>query len=75
MTIVDLKMLQTAGKFHHATYRQDGLWTGLWVYEKAADGFRGYKPAGAFFKDDPALPDAEALVRGSGISLGAYGHG
>ena len=38
MTIVDLKMLYTAGKFHHATYRQDGLWTGLWVYEKAADG-------------------------------------
>ena len=75
MTIDDLKTLQADGKFHHATYRQVGLWTGLWVYEKAAGGFRGYKPVGAFFKNDPTLPAAEALVRGSGVSLGAYGHG
>jgi len=76
MTIDELKALRAADKFHHATYRNQGsLWEGLWIYEKADDGFRGFKPAGAFFKDDPNLDAAERELRGAGVSVGAYGCG
>jgi hypothetical protein len=51
------------------------LWEGLWIYVKEADGFRGYAPAGCFPKDDPELKAAEDMVRGTGISVGAYGQG
>jgi hypothetical protein len=71
----ELRMLRESGHFHHATYRTDGLWTGLWVYKKSPTGFRGYEPAFAFFKDDPDLQAAEQMCKGTGISFGAYGHG
>lgn len=74
MTIDELKALRAADKFHHATYRFDGLWEGLWIYEKAESGFNGYAPAGAFYKNDPHLMDAERIVRGE-IHIGAYGNG
>ena len=64
------------GKFHHATYRDQGTcWEGLWVYEAAEDGFRGYKPTGAFFKGDPNLDAAYAEVSNTGVSVGAFGRG
>ena len=82
MTIQDLKELRAAGKFHHATYRNQGtLWEGLWVYEndEPAPGYKGwhprYKPAGAFYKDSPELDAAYDELRCTGISLGRYGAG
>lgn len=76
MTIHELQALRERGEFHHATYRNLGtLWEGLWIYVKAGNGFRGYVPAGCFPKNDPNLPAAEAIVRGSGVSVGAYGRG
>jgi hypothetical protein len=76
MTLEILKDLLTSGEFHHATYRNHcTLWEGLWIYRKDANGFQGYVPAGAFFKDSNDLDAAHALVRKTGISLGAYGQG
>ena len=76
MTLPELQTMLADGSFDHATYRNHGtLWEGLWIYAKQADGFRGYAPAGAFFKDSPELDAAFALVKGTGISVGAYGCG
>ncbi len=75
MSLEQLKELLASGQFHHATYRNFGtLWEGLWIYRKY-DGLRGFKPAGCFGKDSPLLHDAEELVRGTGVSVGAYGRG
>jgi hypothetical protein len=76
MTLSELKALKADGRFHHATYRNQGtLWEGLWIYSKDEKGFNGYKPEGAFFKDSPSLEGAFKEVRSTGISLGAYGQG
>ena len=76
MNIQQLKELIDAGEFDHATYRDLGtLWEGLWIYRKDTNGFRGYSPAGSFFKDSPELDQASKLCAGTGISLGAYGEG
>lgn len=77
MTIGQLKALIASGNFHHATMRIDSpsLWNGLWIYEKDDVG-RGFKPAGAFYNSDRLAQDiAYHLVRDSGVSMGAYGHG
>lgn len=64
------------GTFHHATYRNIGtLWEGLWFYVKDPNGFRGYTVAGCVNKTDPDINAAHELVRGTGISVGAYGKG
>jgi len=76
MTINELKELLASGEFRHATYRpSSGLWSGLWIYRKAIDGFRGFEPAGFFSRTDPNLDAAERLVAHTGISVGAYGNG
>ena len=76
MTIDELKALKESGNFHHATYRnQNTLWEGLWIYQRDPQGFRGYSPAGAFFKDSPDLDAAYDVVHGTGVSLGAFGCG
>ncbi len=76
MTLEELKALKDTGEFHHATYRDHGTcWEGLWVYRKKADGFRGFDVVGCFAKDDPNLDAASDLVRGTGVSVGAYGCG
>lgn len=76
MTLAELKALRESGEFHHATYRNHGtLWEGLWVYVKSETGFRGYVPAGAFFKGSVDLDAAFELIQGTGISVGAYGRG
>lgn len=76
---MELKLLQDlkdSGEFHHATYRSQGtLWEGLWIYKRDPNGFRGYSPALSFLKDDPNLRAAEEMVRGTGVSLGAFGCG
>lgn len=65
-----------SGRFHHATYRNIGtLWEGLWFYEKDPNGFRGYAVTGCVSKTDPDIDAAHALVRGTGVSVGAYGQG
>ena len=74
-----LKSLLESGEFHHATYRNIGtLWEGLWFYRKDPNGFRGYSVAGAVNKGadgEAVLDEAHELVRGTGISVGAYGLG
>jgi len=76
MTIQELKELRAAGRFHHATYRSEGtLLEGLWIYQNTPTGFRGYEPAGAFFKDNPDLDAAYHEISGTGVSLGSYGNG
>ena len=76
MTLDELRAMRADGTFHHATYRNHGtLWEGLWIYGKAENGFRGYAPVGCFGKDNPDLATAETLVRGTGISVGAFGNG
>ena len=75
MTLDVLKAMLADAAFHHATYRDHGtLWEGLWIYAKDEKGFH-YAPAGCFFKDSPDLDAAFKLVRGTGISVGAYGRG
>lgn len=76
MTTQELKMMLADGTFHHATYRSfNTLWQGLWIYQRDNKASRGFIPAGAFFKDDPALAEAELLVKNTGISVGGYGQG
>ena len=76
MTLTELNRLRASGEFDHATYRDHGtLWEGLWIYVKAPTGFRGYAPAGMFPKGSPELAAAFELLRGTGISVGAYGQG
>lgn len=71
-----LEDLLATGEFHHATYRdRDTLWEGLHIYRRSATGFRGFDHATAILKSDPDLERAFSLVRGTGISLGAYGKG
>jgi hypothetical protein len=71
-----LKDLISSGDFHHATYRCQGtVWEGIWFYKKSADGFRGYKVEGCINKSDPDYEEAEKLLAGKGISVGAYGAG
>ncbi len=75
MTLDELKSLMDSGDFHHAGYGNFGtLWEGLWIY-RCYDGLRGFIEAGAFLKNDPNLPHAEQIVRGTGISVGSYGDG
>jgi hypothetical protein len=74
MTLDELKTLQATGQYHHATYRnQNTLWEGLHIYVRDAEGFRGFRHAGVFGKDDPNLQAAEEAVRLTGVSVGAYG--
>ena len=76
MTLDALRQMQADGTFDHATYRNIGtLWEGLWIYGKDPKGFRGYAVVGCFAKDAADLQAAEALVRGTGVSVGAYGRG
>jgi len=76
MTLEALKALRVNGEFHHATYRNCGtLWEGLWIYVADSNGFRGYSPAGFFPVNDPELDAAFEEVRGTGISVGAFGRG
>jgi hypothetical protein len=75
MTIEELRALIKSGKFHHATYRNQGtLWEGLWIYQFSTMG-RGFEPVACFAKNDPNLAAAEELVRKFGTSLGSYGNG
>lgn len=77
-----LKTLMNEGRFHHATHRTgSGLWNGLWIYEKTGvDGgrfFEQYTPAFCFFDSDgrERQDTAYAIVRTTGVSVGAYGQG
>ena len=75
MTLDDLQQLLDSGEFHHATYRDFGtVWEGLWIYRRDAD-FRGFWPAGMFNKNSPDLPQAENMVRHTGVSVGSFGNG
>lgn len=81
MTVEELKAMQAAGTFHHATYRNTGtVWEGLYVYARATDedgGHRGFKLAGVFNNyyraRNQECETAMELIRG--IHVGAYGQG
>ena len=76
MTIAELKQSIASGKFHHATYRNQGtLWEGLWIYETDATKPRGFAPLGFFPGDTPEEKEAHALVAHTGVSLGSFGNG
>jgi hypothetical protein len=71
----ELQALVADGQFHHATYRNLGtIWEGLWIYRNY-DGLRGFEPCMCFPKGDADLDRAYEELRGTGISLGAYGQG
>lgn len=74
-----LKTMIADGRFHHATYRDHGtLWEGWKIYEKASDengGFRGFKLALSFGKNDSEINEAYELIRNTGYSVGSYGNG
>ena len=71
-----LRRMKTDDTFHHATYRDIGsLWEGLYIYGNDVNGCRGFSLVCSFPKDSPDLAEAESLVRGSGVSVGAYGRG
>lgn len=74
-----LKECRANGTFHHATIRNlDRCYGGLYFYVKATEengGFRGYKMAGSVSKDSPDFDKAIDMVKGTGISMGAYGEG
>ena len=81
MTVEELRGLQASGKFHHATYRNQGkVWDGLYVYVHATEaegGFRGFKLYGCFnnyYRDrNPECARAMDLVRG--VHVGSFGGG
>jgi hypothetical protein len=80
MTLQQLAELKASGRSHHAIYRDYGtIWEGLYIYRKAEandpTGFRGFVLEACFGKNDPNLPAAEDLLRGTGISFGAFGEG
>jgi hypothetical protein len=77
MTLEQLQALLDSGQFHHATYRELGtIWEGLYIYVKDEDPkWVGYRLAGSFNKADGTLSAAEDIVRGTGVSVGAYGRG
>ncbi len=76
MTIADLKQSLASGRFHHATYRNQGtLWEGLWIYESSGEESRGFKPIGFFPGGTPEETEAHELVRHTGVSLGSFGKG
>lgn len=73
-SLATLKTMMEGGSFHHATYRYD-ISPGWHIYRKAEDGFRGFSYAIGFGKDSHVKEAVEALVRGTGYSLGSYGNG
>ena len=74
MTLDELKNMMDSGEFHHASYRNFGtLWEGLWIYRRDKTGFRGFRLAGSFLRDNPDLPVAETMTSHTGISVGSYG--
>lgn len=77
MTLEQLKALLESGRFHHATMRElNTIWEGLYIYEKDDDPkWVGYRMVGSFNKADGLVDAAYELVRGTGVSLGAYGQG
>jgi hypothetical protein len=71
-----LQALIASGQLHHATYRNRGtVWEGIWVYRKAADGFRGYEVETGILKSDPDYERAYEVLQGKGLHVGAYGGG
>lgn len=77
MTLTELKDLLDSGKFHHATYRTDYA-RGLHIYSSDAKGHRGFVYVGCFSEsltDKATIDAAYNMVRGTGVSLGAFGNG
>jgi hypothetical protein len=75
MTLDDLCLLVASGEFHHATYRDMGsIWEGLYIYARDPNGFNGFALTACFPKGEQA-EQAHAIVRHTGISVGAYGQG
>lgn len=82
MTLQELQALKASGQFHHATQRDLGrMFEALHIYAVDSNGFHGFRHVGAFFDHCETLtPRAEyeaayELVRGTGVSVGAYGCG
>ena len=76
MSLETLKELQTSGKFHHATYRNEGtVWEGLYVYQYDATQPRGFSLAFAFNKQSNPEEMEEAMKLVKGVSVGSYGNG
>lgn len=77
--IAALKAMLAEGRFHHATHRDHGkLWAGLFIYEKEpGNTFNGFKLAFSFpdSRGRAEQDAAYALVRHTGVSVGAYGKG
>ena len=81
MTIIELEKLIENQEFHHATDKPDlGVHSGLWIYRRNPDAPRGFEPAGCFssYQGGDARDEylaAEAMVQGTGISVGSFGNG
>jgi hypothetical protein len=82
MTLDNLRALIASGNFHHATVKvgQGRCWDGLYIYEKEANGFNGFKLAGSFAygwenTEDPLMTAAYEIVKHTGVSFGSYGRG
>lgn len=79
MTLDELRALKDSGEFHHATWRT-GPASGLHIYRRDPNGFRGFSHAGHFSdyatEEDKARANAAyEIVRNTGVSLGSYGQG
>ena len=73
-TNIRLEMLIEANEFHHATARQQGSRTDLYIYRKDADGFRGFSQDCSTSSWNPEeYASCNKLI--SGIHVGSYGGG
>ncbi len=83
MTLEQLRALIASGEFHHATMRigRGRCWDGLYIYRKDANGFNGFALVDSFgywtagSVEHKTQDEAYALVKNTGVSMGAYGQG
>lgn len=79
MAAVDkINSWKASGEFHHATFRQQGARSDLYVYLKKTNGFNGFDLAKLSLSswDEPSVwESAQAAVSSTGYSVGSYGRG
>lgn len=71
--VARLEELQVTGEYHHATARQQGSRTDLYIYRKEDNGFNGYclDCSTSSWRDD--YDEVNSMI--SGINVGSFGRG
>jgi len=76
ITAKEVQSLKDAGKFHHATARQQGQYASIYIYVKENNGFNGYDLAGSVSEWPHEIEEFKAVSSIlSGVHVGSYGRG